>query len=96
VDVDHRVALQLAAQEAAPDADELRLQRRARELLDALRLRVGQDEGVDLDPLGVRERELDRLVLAVEDLGSRASGRGERERRRQEPPGARTCSRSPC
>jgi hypothetical protein len=95
VDVDHRVAEEFLAPEPAPDPHELRLERRARELLDAPRLLAGEDVRLDLDPLGVREGERDRLLLAVEDLGPRRPARAEARQREDQPRGIRTRSRCP-
>jgi hypothetical protein len=93
VDVDQRVAQDLVAAEPAPDPHDLRAERRARELLDAPGLLGVEDEGLDLDPLGVGEGELERLLLAVEDLGARR--RRERQRGRDEARAPRRRSRSP-
>ena len=68
VDVDERVAEQLAAAIAAVDAHESRLEAALRELLDPGRLLVAEQDRLVVDAVRVGERERERLAAAVEDL----------------------------
>ena len=79
VHVDVRVPQDATVLPARVERDELRFERRARALLDPRALLGSEDEGPFLDPVGLRERQIERLLPGVEDLrvGGRAGQAGE-------------------